>query len=144
MVSPDIPTTALFVAAIGCIVGWMTVQNELGSSGAQQPGCQVHSNRDVKVLIGIVSGPANFEQRALLRQTWLSTIGSDKDVAYRFLIGQSDKHSEQLDQEIARHCGDVVELAVVDTYRNLPAWLRAPFLTTYVLRQITGVFFRQP
>ncbi|KAF4715351.1 Beta-1,3-galactosyltransferase 5, partial [Perkinsus olseni] len=86
--------------------------------------CQIYRGRQglaerSVVFVGIFSARRNFLLRQTLRQTWVSllrrlTFDSGR-VDYRFFIG---KGPEEVSREQAAY-GDLVELDVWDTYRNV-------------------------
>lgn len=84
----------------------------------QRPAlCRRGSNLDLYVLI--VSAPANFDKRDLLRQTWLNHLPQGGG-RHAFFIGQPMKEGIQkmIEKENNKY-GDIIQLKMMDSYYNL-------------------------
>lgn len=80
----------------------------------QQPSCRSLGLNPL-VIILVHSAPGNSQKRQTIRETWASWKRKCRVV---FLVGESQKHQNALEQE-AHLFGDVVQGSFVDTYRNL-------------------------
>lgn len=85
-------------------------------------GNQADSQLKLDMLVTVLSHPAQFIERAALRQTWLSQTlnNTSTKVRHVFLMGSTDNNSIQADvvKEHSLH-GDIVQQNFVDSYENL-------------------------
>ena len=80
----------------------------------------VCNDKDVTLLMLVISAPGNFKMRQVARNTWM-TVKSYKNmiITHMFLVGyQSNADSATLKKESLIY-GDIVQEDFVDSYRNL-------------------------
>ena len=79
----------------------------------------VCKDKDVTLLMLVISAPGNFKMRQVARNTWM-TVKSYKNmiITHMFLVGyQSNADSEKLKHETLIY-GDIVQEDFVDSYIN--------------------------
>jgi hypothetical protein len=93
------------------------------------PACQTYSTNQKSVFFAVISAPGNFDKRNTIRHTWrthLSNVSyyhnSSMVVAgFAFILGLTDKDNatqSKIQEENKTH-GDLIQIEMVDFYRNL-------------------------
>ena len=89
--------------------------------------CRKETNANRTLFIGIISAPNYFDKRQLLRETWLRHVndphyhrGLIDVVGFGFILGQTSNATiqSQIEEESRKH-GDILQVEMDDSYRNL-------------------------
>lgn len=68
-------------------------------------------------IINIFSKPRNYEERQLIRQTYVNDIKKNQNVEYKFIIGMDDNFNEIVLNEIDKY-NDILLIDVYDAAKN--------------------------
>ena len=84
----------------------------------------LHSNvcnsTDVEIVIGMVTAPSQFIERATIRHTWCNRTALDLSrVRCIFFMGYQPSFNRSFLQEEAEMFDDIIQFDLVDTYLNL-------------------------
>ena len=84
---------------------------------------EVHGRRNI--FIAAISATSNFEQRALIRQTWAKDLNALNRsltgfAGFAFILGRTKDGAiqKQIEEESATH-KDIIQIDMIDVYRNL-------------------------
>ena len=90
------------------------------------PSCPgLNSRRNI--FIAVISAIGNFEQRAIIRETWAKDLNNvwnrtvECFTGFAFILGGTQDKSIQgkIEEDNASH-KDIIQIAITDAYRNLP------------------------
>ena len=71
-----------------------------------------------RIFIAVISAPDNFEKRQSIRQTWFRYLNFP--AGFAFIIGMVDDVTLQQEIEVeSSQYGDIIQVNMVDQYRNL-------------------------
>jgi hypothetical protein len=82
--------------------------------------------RVISVFIAVISATDNFVKRMEIRQTWKNHIDEVRkfqrcNIQFSFILGQSRSFFTQRKiQEESKTQGDIIQMEMLDFYRNLP------------------------
>lgn len=98
------------------------------------PACQDVTTANRSVFLAIISGAGNFEKRNLTRHLWPKHLKAEQDkglmgvAGFAFILGKPDKNETQKQiEEESQMYGDIIQIEMVDTYRNLSLKVAALF-----------------
>ncbi|XP_057376818.1 beta-1,3-galactosyltransferase 2-like [Daphnia carinata] len=90
------------------------------------PPCQDVTGVNRTVFLAIISGAGNFERRNTSRHLWPKHLKAEQDkglmgvVGIAFVVGKPDKvETQNRIEEESQKYGDIIQIEMVDTYRNL-------------------------
>ncbi|KZS16568.1 Uncharacterized protein APZ42_017163 [Daphnia magna] len=98
------------------------------------PACQDVTTANRSVFLAIISGAGNFEKRNVTRHLWPKHLKAEQDkglmgvAGFAFILGKPDKNETQKQiEEESQMYGDIIQIEMVDTYRNLSLKVAALF-----------------